>query len=81
MGSCPDTDIDPKNLSETFCSRMYEANHDFFCHYCPVSSLTNIIINNKFHSKYYHHHCLIFLHISLSLLTLFNLLSVVLQSI
>ena len=29
MGSCLDTDIDPKNLSETFCSRMYEANHDF----------------------------------------------------
>ena len=30
-----------------------------FCHYCPVLSLTNIIINNKFYSKYYHHHCLI----------------------
>ena len=31
MGSCLDTDIDPKNyISETFCSRMYEANHDFF---------------------------------------------------
>ena len=29
MGSCPDTDIDPKDLSETFCSCMYEANHDF----------------------------------------------------
>ena len=47
MGSCPDTDIDPKNLSETFCSCMYEANHDFVVIIVlyPLLLILSLIIN------------------------------------